>query len=184
VTEAAFRRHLAPLAERLPALTPASDPAHIPFVVVITRDLVPPQAALPLVERRGKPGFTEMDPDDLARFHAIDGIEPPHGSAYLIADIETGRSTLNVTPDRALETFARQGRTPLTIDEGVALITQVPQLVEDRHCFSMLASRSGDRRVPALWISRGHPRLGWCWAGTPHDWLGAASCAERLGARG
>ena len=36
------------------------------------------------------------------------------------------------------------------------------------------------RRVPTFWVSKGAPRLGWCWAGNPHSWLGAASAAGRL----
>jgi NhaA family Na+:H+ antiporter len=44
---------------------------------------------------------------------------------------------------------------------------------------SLLGSRAGDRRVPALWLRRGHPKLGWCWAGNPHTWLGSASCGGR-----
>jgi hypothetical protein len=39
----------------------------------------------------------------------------------------------------------------------------------------------GDRRVLALWISGGAPKLGWCWDGNPHDWLGVASAGGRLG---
>ncbi|MGQ0669203.1 MAG: DUF5701 family protein [Actinomycetota bacterium] len=26
------------------------------------------------------------------------------------------------------------------------------------------------------------PRLGWCWAGNPHTWLGSASCGAGVGA--
>jgi hypothetical protein len=47
-----------------------------------------------------------------------------------------------------------------------------------------LPRTAGDRRVPALWISGGAPKLGWCWAGNPHTWLGSASCATRLGPTG
>jgi hypothetical protein len=35
--------------------------------------------------------------------------------------------------------------------------------------------------VTAIWISKGAPKLGWCWAGNPHTWLGSASCAKRIG---
>ncbi|MEI2690845.1 MAG: DUF5701 family protein [Anaerolineae bacterium] len=45
----------------------------------------------------------------------------------------------------------------------------------------LLASRCGDKRVPAFWLSQNRPKLGWCWAGNPHTWLGSASCAERVG---
>ncbi|WFF07707.1 DUF5701 family protein [Micromonospora sp. WMMD1076] len=29
--------------------------------------------------------------------------------------------------------------------------------------------------MPALWISQGAPKLGWCWFGNPHTWLGSAT---------
>lgn len=47
---------------------------------------------------------------------------------------------------------------------------------------SLPGSRCGDRRVTAFWISEGRPKLGWCWAGNPHAWLGSASCGRRAGA--
>jgi hypothetical protein len=30
-----------------------------------------------------------------------------------------------------------------------------------------------------MWISERAPKLGWCWDGNPHDWLGVASAAGR-----
>jgi hypothetical protein len=46
-----------------------------------------------------------------------------------------------------------------------------------------------DARTPALWISNGTgrdgrerrdaPKVGWCWAGNRHTWLGFASAARR-----
>jgi len=77
-----------------------------------------------------------------------------------------------------------QRRTPITVDEGIALITHYPESLEKNNCFSLLGSRCGDRRVPALWISKGAPKLGWCWAGNPHTWLGSASCASRVARTG
>ncbi|MGH3368551.1 MAG: DUF5701 family protein [Nocardioidaceae bacterium] len=41
---------------------------------------------------------------------------------------------------------------------------------------------AGNRRLPSFWVSRGAPRLGWCWAGTPHTWLGASSASARRAA--
>ena len=35
-------------------------------------------------------------------------------------------------------------------------------------------------RVPALWISERAPKLGWCWDGNPHTWLGLASAGRRV----
>jgi uncharacterized protein DUF5701 len=53
-------------------------------------------------------------------------------------------------------------------------------VLRSRNCFSLLGSRAGDKRVPALWVSSRRPRLGWCYQGAPHTWLGTASCAGRL----
>src|SRR5690606_41079335 len=96
--------------------------------------------------------------------------------------IERGEEYLNVTPDDAFEAIVARGRSPLTMAEGVALLTHYPQFLQPNRCFSLLASRAGDKRVPALWLSAGRPKLGWCWAGNPHTWLGSASAATRIGA--
>ncbi|WP_438486751.1 DUF5701 family protein [Streptomyces sp. S186] len=82
-------------------------------------------------------------------------------------------------PNDAMETIAGRGRTLLTIEEGVALVTHHPQVPVKNRCFSLGGSRSGDRRVPAIWISRRAPKLGWCWEVNPHTWLGMASAAAR-----
>jgi len=101
---------------------------------------------------------------------------------YLLFDVDRGGETLNVRPNDALVSITALGRSPLTVDEGIAFITHFPQSLEKNNCFSLLGSRCGDRRVPALWISGKAPKLGWCWAGNPHTWLGSASCASRAGA--
>ena len=177
--EDAFRQHVAPLRKRLPEPAGDGNEGRTPFVIVISSELVRRDRAMPLVELGGKRGFTTMEADDLERFTPLAGVEIPPGAAYLAADIDTGRDTLNVTPDEAIKTITGAHRSPLTIDEGVALITHHPDLLKTKNCFSMLASRCGDRRVAAMWVSDGRPRLGWCWAGNPHTWLGSASCGNR-----
>ena len=169
-----------PLRQRLADLPPARE-ERIAFAIVVTRELLAWHDAMPLLEVNGKQGFTEMEPDDLARFAPLDNIAVPGAPAYLVADVDTGRNTLNVTPDDALDVIARENRSPLTIDEGVALVMHYPDVLTTKNSFSMLGSRCGDRRVTAIWVSRGRPRLGWCWAGNPHTWLGSASCRSRLG---
>jgi Family of unknown function (DUF5701) len=182
IHEDAFLRHIAPLEERLAELPSGDEERRIAFVIVVSSELVPSGEAVPLVELGGKQGFTRIEADDLERFAPVDGVDLPRGSAYLVTDVDTGAGTLNVTPDDALETIARQDRSPLTIDEGVALVTHFPELLQTNNCFSILGSRCGDRRVTAMWVSGGRPRLGWCWAGNPHTWLGSASCGSRVGA--
>ena len=74
-----------------------------------------------------------------------------------------------------------RGRSPLTLEEGLAVVTHHPGILREQTCFEMLGSRCGDKRVTGLWVSAKRPRLGWCWGGNPHTWLGMASCAGRLG---
>ena len=125
-------------------------------------------------------GFVGMDPVTPAEFSAIAELEIPDAPSYLLVDFDPGSEFFDVTPDDALPRILAGGRSPLTVDEGVAVLTHFPQVLVEENAFSLLGSRRGDRRVPALWLSRGRPRLGWCWAGAPHSWLGSATCAERV----
>jgi hypothetical protein len=122
-----------------------------------------------------------MTADDLARFRPLDGLELPAGPAYLLLGFDPGTATLDVPPQQALPGLLEAGRSPLTLAEGLAVALQRPDVLCE-HRYSLLGSRCGDRRVPALWVSAGRPRLGWCWDGAPHTWLGSASCSGRLGA--
>jgi Family of unknown function (DUF5701) len=176
LSEAAFVELLTPLRSRLAELPEAAADADVPFVLVLDPRLAPPEACMPLVD-----GVVDMNPTGPAVFEPIDAARPPDGPAYLVVAVDCGRETLNVTPDDALPRVTAQGRSPLTIQEGIAVLTHVPGVLRSLNAFSLLGSRSGDRRVPALWTSKGRPRLGWCWAGNPHTWLGSASCAGRLG---
>lgn len=180
--EEAFVRLVAPLGESLPDASVGSADGRIPFVVVVGSRLAPPDRAIGLVTLGGKAGFTEMPADDLDRFRPIERVTLPAAAARLVTDVDAGGAFRNITPDDALETILREGRSPLTTDEGMALVTHVPGILKERNAFSMLGSRCGDRRVTAMWISRGRPRLGWCWAGNPHRWLGSASCGGRIAA--
>ncbi len=99
-------------------------------------------------------------------------------------DVDRGSDLCNVRPNDALTTILRRGRTPLTIAEGIALVTHHRHLLVKNHCFSLTGSRCGDKRVPAVWISNRAPKLGWCWAGNPHTWLGTASCSGRVSVQG
>jgi Family of unknown function (DUF5701) len=185
--ESAFRELLAPLAE-LAAGVPEQD--DVAFVMVVTRELVRPEDTVPLlrlVDGR-KPGVVDRNhaAGDLATYHplpelgldVLDCGHPP--KAYLLTGIQRGEEFCNVRPEDALPVIRGRGRTPLTIDEGIAVVTHAPHLLEKNKCFMLSGSRRHDRRVPAMWISQGAPKLGWCWDGNPHTWLGVASARGRL----
>ncbi len=175
-----FTQHIGPLRELLPQVS-GSTPQSVPFVIVVTSRLVPTVEAVQRFVVRGKSGFTDMA-DEIDAYKPIDGVDVPGSQAYLLVDVDTGRETLNVRPNDALPLITKAGRTPLTTDEGVALVTHFPKVLASRNCFQSLGSRADNKRIPSFWVSKGAPRLGWCWAGNPHTWLGAASAGARLGA--
>lgn len=194
MTDEVFRARLAPLADRLgelpqevAGLPPAGEVdgdgwlRRVPFVLVAGRDLVDPEHAAARVVRRGRELIVSMlDAGAFAAFRSIEQVAPPEG-AYLLVGADTGVETRNDPPDVALPKIVAQGRSPLTLEEGIAFLTHHPEAVATNAGFSLVGSRRDDRRVTAMWVSRGAPKLGWCFAGAPHTWLGSASCAGRIG---
>ena len=166
-----FRALVGSLAPRLPPT---------PFVLVVTGTLVPLDRLIEYTELR-KPGFTTMSVDDILAFAPTADVALPDSPVYVVTDVDTGADTLGVCPADALPGLLASGRTPLTLDEGLAVATQHPVWLRGRNCFEMLGSRAGDKRVTGIWVSKGAPRLGWCWAGNPHTWLGTATAAARVG---
>lgn len=196
LTDEQFRELAGALVERLPevaerlargaaapdALAVDEGPARLPFVLVVGRELLSPQRAAAVVRRRDRRLVVSMlDDEALDAFRPLDGVALPPGGVYLLVDVDPGWATRNDPPDVALPRIEAAGRSPLTVEEGIAVVTHHPEMVARNAGFSLLGSRRGDRRVTALWISRGAPKLGWCFAGVPHTWLGSASCAGRLG---
>jgi hypothetical protein len=175
LSAACFRARLEPLRDLLP---PVEDGAGIPFVVVVPD--VPVVDVLAAVHGTGGAGFTTMEADDLASFRPLPELGVP-AAPYLLVDVDPGPDTLNVTPADVAPRLAAAGRSPLTIAEGLAVLVSDHGVLRSRNCFSLLGSRAGDKRVPALWVSARRPRLGWCYQGAPHTWLGTASCAARRG---
>ncbi|QYC45510.1 hypothetical protein Nocox_39835 [Nonomuraea coxensis DSM 45129] len=171
------------LAATTGSLACESGAGRLPFVLVVTRQVVPIEQTMPRTTLHGKPkpGFVDhsFEPGSLERFVAIPETGLPEQQVYLLTDIERGEEFCGAVPQDAMNTIAARGRTLLTIEEGIAVITQFPEILVKNKCFSLGGSRSGDRRVPALWISQNAPKLGWCWERNPHTWLGMASAGGR-----
>jgi Family of unknown function (DUF5701) len=114
-TEDEFTELVAPLRKTAIMHTASMAPptaARVPFVLVITKDLVPADRAMPLTEFRGKPGFADFEPEDIRRFNAIKELQIPDGAAYLVFDVDRGGQTLNVRPDDAMVTITEHGAQP------------------------------------------------------------------------
>lgn len=150
-----------------------------------------------LMRRDGKAGFVVVDMTDLADFTPTDDITLPDAPLYLLDDVTRGDDMLDWTPTDAHAELTARGRTPLTVSEGISWALQQPDALEPGACFMCIGSRKPkptgglDSRTPALWISggtgrdgkenKGAPKVGWCWAGNHHTWLGFASTSGRRG---
>ena len=160
--------------------------------------LAPPSALAPLLRLGDKEGFVVVDMDDVDRFEPLEGLDLPAGPLYVVTHVDRGDDLANWSPDEALPEITRRGRTPLVLSEGIHWALQTPDVLARNRCYMTIGSRlrtTGGRldpRTPALWISngtgrdgkerRGAPKVGWCWAGNRHTWLGFASGAARVGA--
>lgn len=160
-------------------------PSPVPLVLVVPDP--PAEALVPLLRLAGgrAEGIVDRNHGEagLAPYRPLPELGVPARPVYAIVDVERGEEYRGIPPQDALPAIRARGRSPLTIHEGIALVTHAPQSLVKNHCFTLAGSRRGDRRVPALWISGRAPKLGWCWAGNPHDWLGMASLRTRLAAR-
>lgn len=181
-----FSQLLEPLRSKVETLPPFAidnEKGRISFVIVFKNSLIPAEKAMSQIVHNKKEGVVKLYPHDPTDFTSTDDVVIPEGMAYLLIDVDRGKETINIPPNEALKKIKKANRSPLTIDEGIAILTQFPDFLMKNNCFSLLASRhKGDQRVPAIWINANkNPNLGWCWDGNPHTWLGSASCKSRIG---
>jgi hypothetical protein len=165
-------------------------------LLVIHPDLAPASVLVKALNVNGRPGFVVSDMSDVDEFTPISSIEMPSAPVYLVRDLDRGDAMANWSPDEALPAIADADRTPLTLTEGLHWVLQRHEVLERGHCFMTIGSRRRkpdgalDSRTPAVWISNGTgrdgpanrnaPKVGWCWAGNRHTWLGFASAGGRL----
>ncbi|MFE6623763.1 DUF5701 family protein [Streptomyces sp. NPDC008086] len=163
-------------------------------LLAVHPDRLPASALAPLLRRDGKPGFVVVDMPDVDDF-APDAVELPGPPLYVVTGIDRGDRMANWSPEEALPALAAENRTPLLLTEGIHWVLQQPEALERNRCFMTIGSRlrkangTPDARTPAIWISNGTgrdgrerrdaPKVGWCWWGNRHTWLGFASATGR-----
>lgn len=183
MTEAAFRQKVTHLRDRIEDLAVTKE-GNIPLVIVVRGRVVSAEEAMRTVVANGLEGEVRMTPKQPEDFADLELLNAPTEDIYLLLDIDTGRDFLNISPKECTNEIFARGRTPLTQDEGVSLVVQVPEILTDKaayNCIQMPGSRiGGDQRVPSIWLSYRRPRLGWCWDRNVHTWLGTASAARRV----
>ncbi|MET7611184.1 DUF5701 family protein [Streptomyces seoulensis] len=164
-------------------------------LLAVRPDLAPASVLAPLLRRRDKAGFVVTDMTDVDLFAPLDTVGLPDTPLYVVGGVERGDGMANWSPDEALPALTAASRTPLLLTEGIHWVLQRPDVLERNHCFMTIGSRlrrpdgTLDARTPALWISNGTgrdgrerreaPKIGWCWAGNRHTWLGFASGSGR-----
>ncbi|MFF3304867.1 DUF5701 family protein [Streptomyces sp. NPDC002908] len=164
-------------------------------LLAVHPDRAPASALAPLLRRNDKAGFVVTDMPDCDLFAPLDTVALPGTPLYLVTGLDRGDEMANWSPDEALPALTGRARTPLLLTEGITWVLQQPDVLERNHCFMTIGSRlrkansALDARTPALWISNGTgrdgrerrdaPKVGWCWAGNRHTWLGFASAAGR-----
>ncbi|PJN39520.1 hypothetical protein CG747_16320 [Streptomyces sp. CB02959] len=164
-------------------------------LLAVHPDRAPASALAPLLRHADKSGFVVTDMADVDRFTPLDTVELPSSPLYLVTGLDRGDHMANWSPNEALPALTAESRTPLLLSEGIHWVLQQPAALESNHCFMTIGSRlhkangALDARTPALWISNGvgrdgrerrnAPKVGWCWAGNRHTWLGFASATGR-----
>jgi Family of unknown function (DUF5701) len=164
-------------------------------LLAVHPDLAPASVLAPLLRLNNKQGFVVTDMADVDEFTPIASVELPDAPLYLVQDVDRGDAMANWSPDEALPAIEAARRTPLTLTEGLHWVLQRPEALARGRCFMTIASRRRkpngalDARTPAVWISNGTgrdgsanrnaPKVGWCWAGNRHTWLGFASAGGR-----
>ncbi|EPH41848.1 DUF5701 family protein [Streptomyces aurantiacus] len=164
-------------------------------LLAVHPDRAPASALAPLLRRDDKPGFVVVDMPDVDRFAPVDTLALPDAPLYVVTGLDRGDHMSNWSPDEALPALTKEDRTPLLLSEGIHWVLQQPAILERNRCFMTIGSRlrkengALDTRTPAIWISNGTgrdgrerrnaPKVGWCWWGNRHTWLGFASATGR-----
>ena len=165
--------------------TPPSSEPQVPMLAVVTDKVIDPERRVRNLRlaNSSREGILDRNhgEEGLAPYKVVPDLGVPDAPVYLLLGVERGDEFRNERPLDALAVIEQRGRTPLTIDEGISLQTVFPEALVKNHCFMLMGSSRGDKRVPALWISEKAPKLGWCYDRNPHTWLGVASAESRLG---
>ncbi|MFE2550323.1 DUF5701 family protein [Streptomyces sp. NPDC059355] len=182
-------------ADELRAFASAKDAGRGAGLLAVHPDRAPASALAPLLRRDGRPGFVVTDMADVDGFAPLDVLEVPDAPLYVVTGLDRGDHMSNWSPEEALLALTGDERTPLLLSEGIHWVLQQPAALERNRCFMTIGSRlrkpngTLDARTPAIWISNGTgrdgrerrnaPKVGWCWWGNRHTWLGFASTTGR-----
>jgi hypothetical protein len=175
--------------------------SHVPILVVVPNAIVPLSYQLQSIRE----SMNDIQLEHIIKpewFENAEGVSTPD-KPYLLLDVETGYAMKNITPKKCVKIFTDEGRFPLTVDEGIALISHFPEVLESHwidlpgsvliHKFvgedamkrGMLSSLppafAKATFVPTLnYIYYNYLRLYYIYEVTETPYSGSASCGNRL----
>ena len=198
-----INRHIMPLKQLLVENDKDTkvDESRIPILVVVPHIIVPLSYQL----ERIRESINDIQLEHLIKpewFENAKGLSTPD-KPYLLLDVESGYAMKNTTPKKCAQTFNEAGRFALTVDEGIALISHFPEILESHwvdlpgsvliHKFvgedvmkrGMLSSLppafAKATFVPTLnYLYYNYLRLYYIYEVTETPYSGSASCAKRL----
>jgi hypothetical protein len=198
-----INRHIMPLKQLLVENDndTKTDESRIPILVVVPHTIVPLSYQL----ERIRESINDIQLEHIIKpewFENAQGVSTPD-KPYLLVDVETGYAMKNITPRKCVQSFRDAGRFALTLDEGIALISHFPEVLESHwvdlpgsvliHKFvgedvmkrGMLSSLppafAKATFVPTLnYLYYNYLRLYYIYEVTETPYSGSASCANRL----
>jgi len=102
--------------------------SHIPILLVVPDTIVPLSYQL----ERIRENLNDIQLEHIIKpewFENAKGVSTPD-KPYLLLDVETGYVMKNTTPKKCVKTFKDKGRFALTVDEGIALVSHFPEVLE------------------------------------------------------
>ena len=198
-----INRHIMPLKQLLVKNDKDTkiEESRIPILVVVPHTIVPLSYQL----ERIRESINDIQLEHVIKpewFENVQGVSTPD-KPYLLVDVETGYAMKNITPKKCVQSFRDAGRFALTLDEGIALISHFPEVLESHwvdlpgsvliHKFvgeevmkrGMLSSLppafAKATFVPTLnYLYYNYLRLYYIYEVTETPYSGSASCAVRL----
>ena len=145
---------------------------HIPFLPVIPDSFLSIEKQMTFVKNGTQKGKSHLGTEKIST--AVQVPKEP----YYIFNVEDGRAMLGRSPNSAVTGIINQDRSPLTVEEGIAIAIHKFDILSD-HFVDLPGSRHDDE-VAYLWLSEGRPKLNWSWANLSSARWGSASCGSRL----
>ncbi|MDD3581067.1 MAG: DUF5701 family protein [Desulfobacca sp.] len=125
-----INNYLQPLEQLLDDSCAGLEPTanRVPFLIVVPNNIVTLSYQLKSVRERRHDTQMEyiVKPEWFKNAKEVRTPDKP----YLLIGVETGAAMLNIPPKKCVAAFHKEGRVPLTIDEGLALITHFPEVLE------------------------------------------------------